>query len=1073
MFKLNQNTNYYNSWNIFSRVILLASSIKKKNLIIFDNDEEIRKFSKIWNYFKNSQVYTIEDDKDILGLINKNSWTYLANKNIFSQNTINSYDIQKNTINIKLNKNYNIDEIILKLIEFWYKHSPTLSHPWTYHKIWDSLDFRDYFEDVEYKISFFWDEIDEILYKTTNFDKLDYEKTQDLYISNLNYTAIQSNKTILDNLDIFTSVIPNLNKNINENPDTVIPVCPERNTLGVEAGIQETSTRHSEFISESNKTDPETSSGWRHKITSQNDEDFKLIDCQINSKWQLQTFLIWLDFFDWLEKLKKLNPIILSDTPSDNSKDLWINILWIDSLEKLSEVLKNKENTIEIYTKNVKTITNFIEYNDIIWDIEIIETSGSVRYLESFLYNSTLYICDDILSNIFIKKRSKRSLSKNIDLLLEIKPWDYIVHIDHGIWLFRSIIIKDLSWIKREYLEIEYKDNDKLFVPISELHRISKYIWDDEVKLTRLNSKEWEKTIKKTEEEVEKIAEELLEIYAKRNITNGYSFVPFPEKEKEFANNFQYKHTLDQSNSIQEILDDMEKVKPTDRLLVWDVGFWKTEVACNAIYRCLLNKKQVAFISPLVILAYEHYETIIKRFTGLWYKIEVVTRIEKPSKIEKILKELASWEIDIIIWTHRLLSEDIRFKNLWLLIIDEEHRFWVIDKEKITKIKEKIDILSLSATPIPRSLNFALNWIKDISIISTPPPLKKPIKTYALKWSDEAIIDAIKKEFERDGQVIFIHNRIATIDATKNYLQKLLWPKIKIVITHGQMNWIEVEDRILDFKNHKYNILLSTTVIENWVNFLNANTIIIDEADKFGLSQLHQLRWRVWRKDKEWYCYLSYRNENLADDAKKRIVTIVNNTHLWAWFEIAMRDLEIRWAWDILGIKQSWRSKETWISLYLRLLEEKIEELKNWKKKLNNLCQIELWLSFYISDDFFSSEADKIHFFRNIESIETEDDLDFTYDTFIKWNDYISEEFENLFLILKSRIVLSKKWVVSLKKVGKSYIFELDKTLWVEEVKNFLDKFDKTWDFVIITIHKIKVETECFAWDKDFLMKII
>ena len=434
---------------------------------------------------------------------------------------------------------------------------------------------------------------------------------------------------------------------------------------------------------------------------------------------------------------------------------------------------------------------------------------------------------------------------------------------------------------------------------------------------------------------------------------------------------------------------------------------------------------------------------------------------------------MSKWEINCVVWTHRLLSEDVNFKNLWLVIIDEEHKFWVLDKEKLNRLKSSYDILSLSATPIPRSLNFALNWIKDISVISTPPPSKKPIDTFVMLWNDKVIHKAIDSELSRWWQVIFIHNRIATIENVKQYIEKLIWKNIKIVITHWQMSWVEVEDRIFDFKNGKYDILLSTTVIENWVNFHNANTIIIDEADTFWLSQLHQLRWRVWRWEIKWFSYLVYRKEQLQDDAKKRLITIANNTHLWAWFEIALRDLEIRWAWDILWIKQSWKSSDTWISLYLRLLENKIEELRTWKKVSNLSCKIELWISFSIKDDFFASEKDKIHFFKNIESIETIEDLEFTQETFKKSNDSFDEDFENLFLLLKARLILQSYWVISLKRVGQSYIFELDQTTPVDKIKIFLERFDKTWDFVLITVHKIKVETRIWSQDdKSFLNTI-
>ncbi|EKD66417.1 MAG: hypothetical protein ACD_49C00044G0019 [uncultured bacterium (gcode 4)] len=1067
--KLTQNTTYINSWNAFSRAFLVKENLENKNLVVFDSSEDLRVFGKIWKFLGFGSYFVVEKLGDFMEFLNSGWWVFFGCGDIFNLPFVSEYELDKNTISIVKNEAQNSEEIIKKLLDFGYKYSSHLWKSGSYNKEWDILNIYPKMWNFGVKISFFWDEIDDIMELDFNNSKI-IQKLDEFKITNSNYSGEKNKSTIIDNLDKY-------NKFFNKN--SPLP-------LGEGLGVRAIS----------------------------------------GDKSGVRAFLIWLDFFDWISILQKnLNPIILSETPQESAVNLEISPFSVTTIQELIDILKSK-NQVKIYTKNEKTITKFLEFNDITSNIEIIEIPASMRYLESFIMNNCysnsqfchsreggnllnikkdskykedswinqewqiIYICDDILSNIFIRKRSKKSLAKSLDLLLEIRPGDFIVHIDHWIGKFIWIILKDLSGIKREYIEIEYRENDKLFVPISELHRISKYIWNENPVLTRLSSAEWQKIMKNTEVEVERIAHELLEIYAKRNILKWFSFGEFREKEKIFKDSFSYKHTFDQEVAIKEILSDMEKSKPTDRLLVWDVGFGKTEVAMNAVYRSFLNGKQSAFISPLVILAYEHFESLKKRFADFGLKIEILTRVSTKKEETKILAGLANWEIDCIIGTHRLLSPDINFKNLGLIVIDEEHRFWVMDKEKLNKIKLWVnnetgleisrpvsrippDILSLSATPIPRSLNFALNWIKDISIISTPPPKKQPIKTIVSKWSDDVILNSIKKEFERSGQVLFIHNRIATIETTKKYLEKLIWKNAKIVIVHGQMNWLEVEDRIMDFKNWKYNILLSTTVIENGVNFFNANTIIINEADKFGLSQIHQLRWRVGRWATESNCYLIYRKENLADDAKKRLITIVNNTHLGAGFEIAMKDLEIRWAWDILGIKQSGKSKETWLSLYLKLLENKIEELKTWNKIEWINCQIELGISYYISEDFFSSESDKLHFFRNIESIETISDLEFAHKTFIEWNDEVPEEFENLFLILKTRIILSQFWVISLKKAWTNYTFEFNKSTPADKVKEFLERFDDDRNFVLITIHKIKAETKHFKNDLEFLRSLV
>ncbi|MDD2487548.1 MAG: CarD family transcriptional regulator [Candidatus Gracilibacteria bacterium] len=997
MVTIKTNTSYFNTGDHFSRVILIGGNFEnRKKILFFDTIEELHRFEKVWDYFNPKNKSIVIDDFSALHSYHfENAGTYLAIKDLFFLEIPDKYELQKSTIDVRIGMVIEIDDLIKKLIDFGYSHSAHLSKNGSYNIEGDIVNVRFPHGRNTYKISFFDNEIDEIL-KLDKDDSKNVEKLKELNIYSNDKSDIGGKKSIKDNLDRISFIF--------------------RDGIKIFIGI--------DFMEE------------KTSILSRLD-----------------------NYVDLSNVFKNLG-----------ETDLRISDIDINNVDELKEILAMKKT--KIYTKNVKTITNFVDYNNISdSSVEIIEITDKRLNLESFSDSESEMICDDILSNIFIKKRYRKSLSKDLDLLLQIKPGDYIVHIDHGVGIFKQIVLKDLSGIKREYIEIEYRENDKLFVPIGELYRISKYIGSEDPKLTRLSSNEWNKIIKNTEIEVEKIAKELLEVYAKRSIAKGYSFIRFEKKEEEFRKGFPYIHTMDQEKSIVEILGDMEKSTPMDRLLTGDVGFGKTEVACNAIYKAFLNKKQVALISPLVILAFEHFESLKKRFKDFGVRIEIITRVSTSREQTLILKKLRNGEIDCIIGTHRLLSEDVEFKNLGLLIVDEEHKFGVIDKEKINKIRSNIDILSLSATPIPRSLNFALNGIKEISIIATPPQGKKPIRTIVSKFSDEIIINAVKDELSRKGQVIFIHNRVATIESMKKYLEEIL-RGISITITHGQMSGIEVEDRIMDFKNGKYDILLSTTVIENGVNFLNANTIIINDAETFGLSQLHQLRGRVGRGKTEGHCYLVYRKENLPDDAKKRLVTIVNNTHLGAGFEIALRDLEIRGAGDILGIKQSGKSNDTGISLYLKLLEEKIEELKTGEYRNRVDCKIELSISYYISDEFFETEIDKISFFRNIESIETIEDLEYSHETFAYSKDSIPEEFENLFMLLKARIILSQYGVVSLKKVLNNYVFEFDKNTGIEKIREFLN-LDKDGNFVIQTIHKIKVDVANFAGDKEFLESLI
>ncbi|MDD5377075.1 MAG: CarD family transcriptional regulator [Candidatus Gracilibacteria bacterium] len=778
-----------------------------------------------------------------------------------------------------------------------------------------------------------------------------------------------------------------------------------------------------------------------------------------------------LDFWEPLAEVAKMcqKSIVFAGSTTEKYTDIGMRELKVPSLQELEVLVKNYGNNVHFYTKHGKVLRNFLEYNNLMSGVvEEVNIAG----LESFVIGDRYVVADDILGDIFIRNRTKKSIVKNLDLLLEIRPNDYVVHRDHGVGIFREIVEKDVGGNKREYMLIEYRADDRLFVPLTEIHRVSKYIGNEEPILTRLSGNEWKKTLEKTNSDVEKIARELLETYAKRRISEGFSFTRFPEQERRFQEDFPYEYTIDQQTAIAEILADMESSNPMDRLLSGDVGFGKTEVAMNAIYRAFLNGKQSILISPLVVLAYEHMESLQKRLTYFGVRLGVLTRFSTQKEAAGILAGLENGTIDCVVATHRILGEGVVFKDLGLLVIDEEHKFGVLDKEKINALKSHIDILSLSATPIPRSLNLALSGVKKISVLTTPPPMKKAVTTIVAKWNEMVIKEAVEKELARGGQVIFLHNRVVSIESIRKQLIGILGKHVRIAVAHGRLDGMQLEDIIIDFKNGKYDILLSTTVIENGVNFLNANTIFIDDAEKFGLAQLHQLRGRVGRKDRDATCYLLYHSENLDSDGKKRLLTIVNNSELGAGFEIALRDLEIRGAGDVLGIKQSGKTHDTGLSLYFTLLEEKIEELRNGKKPEKNDCKIELDISYFLDNDFFDSELDKIRFFRNIEAIETLEDLEYTHGTFREANETLPESFENLFLLLRARIIFRKFGVVSLGKIGSSYVFEFDPAVEVPTVRKFLE-LDTTGDFVLVTVHKIKVDTKRFGGDKDFLETLI
>lgn len=765
------------------------------------------------------------------------------------------------------------------------------------------------------------------------------------------------------------------------------------------------------------------------------------------------------------------------------SIDLWILSLHINTLEELKDALWDKNNRLKIYTRHTQMIQEFLKENNF-WHIEIIQVK--THLLTSYSYQEKkenyLIICDDIISKIFIKRRVRKKLSADIDLLLKIKNGDYVVHIDHWIWIFKWIIKKTLGAIEREYLELSYLENGKLFVPITEVQRVSKYIWSENPKLTPLSWKIWERKMKKVHEDIREIAENILENFAERKNRKTWKVILDSSKIQVFQEAFPYQYTHDQAQSIEDIQKDMQSEKNMDRLLVWDVWFWKTEIAFQAAYFALLQKKQVVLISPLVVLAHEHYNKAIERLKWFGIKIEVLSRLQSQKHATRVIKGLADGAIHMVIGTHRLLSDKIVYKDLWLMIVDEEHKFWVVDKEKIKNIRNDIDILSLSATPIPRSLNLALSWVRDISLIKTPPIGRKSIETTVIRYNEKVIQEACNNEFKRWWQVFFVHNRVTNIEVIKKQLEAL-FPKKKVIITHWQLPWDELEDRIMDFKNRKYDILLSTTVIENGIDFSNVNTIFINECQNFWISQIHQLRWRVGRSDTQGYCYLLYRKDHIDGEAAKRIQTIVDYSYIWAGFELAMKDLEIRWGWDILGVKQSWQSKEIWVSLFLKMLEEKIQELKEEKKntdwksiKKETIIdtKIDINISANIDDSFFLNETDKLNFYRELEMVKDYNDLEYLKTSLFSGEKEISipVETENLFTLLELKILTADFKISHIKKLGLNYQIDFHEEADIENLKKFLS-LDTQVLFTVVSGSKLRCPTKGFANEKLFLEYLV
>lgn len=791
---------------------------------------------------------------------------------------------------------------------------------------------------------------------------------------------------------------------------------------------------------------------------------------------QPKSLALWLDFAPDFERIRREHsPIEVNQIVDPTHPPAGIEYVECDTLSELVEFLK-KQKKILVLTKQTPVMEKFCADNDIEAEIHAWKLGGPSFTMpmnnEEWIMNNGGSLCiitDELiwplLGGVFRRKKKRPQL----DLLVQIKAGDPVVHLFHGVGIFQWIVRNTLSGTEREYIEIEYAEKDRLFVPVEELHRVSKFVGETTPTLTRLGSPSWKLILAKTNEEIQKIAEELLANHAARRLAGGVSMMDFPEKEETFHIAFPHKHTLDQEDAIQGIMQDMNSEKPMDRLLSGDVGFWKTEVSLHAVYRAFLNEKQTIFLAPLVVLAYEHYESISERLKPFGVNVAMMTRMSTTKEIKSVLAGLKDGSIHCVIGTHRLLSPDIKFRNLGLVVVDEEHKFGVTDKEKIMHLKAGVDTLALSATPIPRSLNLALSGVKNFSILSTPPTGKKPIHTAVARYDQTIVKRAIEEELARGGKVFFVHNTIKTLPILKKEIESLV-PKAKVVITNGQLPSDELEDRIMEFKLGMHNVLLTTTVIENGINFLDTNTIIIDEAEDFGLAQLHQLRWRVGRWQIQGICYLMYRQPELQDEARERLMTIANHTHLGAGFEIALRDMEIRWVGDVLWVRQSGKTRDVGVSFYLKLLEQKIEELQSWKKETKVDTTIDLPISAYIPDEAFSSDIEKIHFYRELESVRSEEELMEVIEPLKTRIDVKQSAVDHLFLLIRARLRLSslgiKRVHMQLGKYTLEWGGEGEKTL--EAMKELLKK-DTKQCAEVMSGKKICYSRKAFQNHGDFL----
>ncbi len=649
------------------------------------------------------------------------------------------------------------------------------------------------------------------------------------------------------------------------------------------------------------------------------------------------------------------------------------------------------------------------------------------------------------------RKKPKHKAGEEIKALSDIHSGDLVVHSMYGIGKFMGIKNIETGGVKKDYITISYAGTDVLYVPVTQLDLVSRYVGpgeDGNIRLNKLNSTEWTRTRNKVRAAVKDMAEELTKLYAQRQMAKGYSFEPDDDWQRDFEERFDYQETDDQLRAINEIKGDMEKQTPMDRLLCGDVGFGKTEVALRAAFKCVVNGKQCAILAPTTVLAWQHYQTAIKRFEHFAVKVELLSRFRKPKEQAAIVRELKRGTIDLIIGTHRLVSKDVEFKDLGLAIIDEEQRFGVAHKEKFKENHPGVDILTLSATPIPRTLNMALSGIRDMSVIEEPPMDRHPIQTYVIEHNDGVILQAITKELRRGGQVYYIHNRIDTILRTVDRLQNSI-PDARIGYAHGQMDEKELSEIWRQVVEHEIDILVCTTLIETGIDVPNVNTLIIEDADRLGLSQLHQLRGRVGRSNRRAFAYFTFkRGKVLNEIASKRLQAIREFTQFGSGFHIAMRDLEIRGAGSILSAKQHGHMEAVGYDMYLRLLNEALAEQRGEEIPHSpEDCLVDIAINAYIPDGYIENAAQRVDAYRKIASIATEEDSRDVLDELIDRYGDPPKSVLGLVQIALLRNRASRLGIKEIKQMGVKMQFYIT-TLEPRQIAALADKYKSKVRFV-------------------------
>lgn len=1053
--------------------VIVCSNIMQANKLI----QDLKFFSNLEVIYlpaKNLQYYEIEAQSTQI----QNQRMYAIDKILSNEKNIIVTTIDALLVKMEKIDNYKKKDIVLKqdskidltyfvkeLLELGYEKTESVEGKGQFAVRGGIIDIFTLNNNYPYRIELFGDEIDSI----RTFDTItqrSIEKVSEVEITLLSEFKIKENKKeiiinklnkLINNSKISSDLKDNILEDIEKiKEDNIKNIIDKYFNLIVDdsSELLDYLQDYNIFIDEFERCST--------KAINLNYENYETIKALEERGYIYSDFVNkYIDFKEIEKRLSKMNCVYLDIMLTGKkytklvydfgAREACFYRNSIDTLLHDIEKSKNKNILLVFPSDNrVSQVKNYLIDNNV--NVEVLENI----YVKEEYKLGKVYIAKGILSSGFaseklnilliaepvsgvnvIKHRKKKEIKngQTLNSFEDLEIGDYVVHENHGIGIYRGIESIDVNKIIKDYIKIEYANKGMLYVPINQLDNVKKYICDDDAKpkINSLNSKEWEKTKRKVNEHVKEVAKELVLLYAKREKSVGHAFSKDTPWQKEFEDAFEFELTEDQKRSIKEIKEEMESEHIMDRLLCGDVGYGKTEVALRAAFKAVVSGKQVAYLVPTTVLSLQQWRTFLNRMENFGVRVEMLNRFKSRKEQKQILKDLIDGKIDVIVGTHRILSKDVFFKDLGLLIIDEEHRFGVKAKEAIKQLKENIDVLSMTATPIPRTLHMSMVGIRTMSSLNEPPLERLPVHTYVLEYDDNVVKDAIEKELLRDGQVIYLNNRIEGIEEIVGRIRSLV-PNARIGLAHGRMEPEQIENVMLSFINHEIDIIVCTTIFESGIDIPNANTLIVENSDKLGLAQLYQIRGRVGRSNRLAYAYITYqKNKQLSEISEKRLKAIRDFTEFGSGFKIALRDLEIRGAGNLLGKEQHGHMARVGYEMYLSLLEKAIREEKEGKLNTDNSkldeslqkdVKIDLSVSAYISDKYIKDPIQKISMYQKIADINNNEEIIDLIDELLDRYGDIPKETDNLLKIVEIRNLSRKLGINKITTRGDFIVFE-------------------------------------------------